>query len=127
MSYIPFVSTSWREGRVWDAWMFVHFLSGMALGFANSYLGLSTVLLFGISVLGMIIWEIVEIAGNVHEVAENRLLDVAIGLVGLYLSSEFILHRVSEPYAHTLFYLSLLLLAIFCYFGWSAYRKRVGA
>lgn len=107
--------------------MLVHFLSGMAIGFANSYLGLSTVLLFGISVLGMIVWEIVEIAGNVHEVAENRLLDVAIGLVGLYLSSEFILSRVSEPYAHTLFYLSLLLLAIFCYFGWSAYRKRVGA
>lgn len=126
MAHIPFVSSSWKEGRVWDSWMLVHFTSGCVIGFANSYLELPWALLFGISAFGMILWEIIEIAGNVHEVAENRLLDVAVGLLGLFIATEYILPRVSEIDAHTLFYLSAMLLAIFCYFGWEAYRKRTG-
>jgi uncharacterized membrane protein AbrB (regulator of aidB expression) len=127
MAHIPFVSGSWKEGRVWDAWMIVHFLSGMVIGFANTFLELPWVVLFGIGVFGMILWEIIEIAGNVHEVAENRLLDVALGVLGLFIASEIVLANVSAIEAETLFYGSALLLAIFCYFGWEAYRKRLGA
>jgi len=126
MTHIPFVSSSWREGRVWDAWMVVHLFSGLSIGFANIYLELPAILLFSISVFGMIIWEIIEIAGNVHEVPENRLLDVAVGVVGLYVASGIILPRVEALQAQVLFYGSILLLSIFCYFGWEAYRKRVG-
>lgn len=123
--HIPFVSTSWKEGRVWDAWMVVHFLSGTSIGFGNFFLGLPPVFLFGISALGMIVWEIIEIAGDVHEVAENRLIDVAVGLLGLFVASELVLPRVDAASAQTLFYASLIFLALFCYFGWSAYRKRI--
>lgn len=112
---------------MWDSWMIVHLFSGLSIGFANVYLELPTILLFSISVFGMIIWEIIEIAGNVHETPENRLLDVAVGVIGLYIASGIILPRVETLQAQVLFYGSILLLSIFCYFGWEAYRKRVAA
>ncbi len=125
MSRVPFVSYSWKEGRVWDLWMFVHFLSGTTIGFANAYLSLPTTYLFGLCALGMILWEIVEIVGGVHEVAENRLLDVATGLLGLFVASELIMSRVSLDFAQACFYISAALLLLGCYFGWSAYQKRM--
>lgn len=125
MSHIPFVSYSWKEGRVWDLWMVVHFLSGTTIGFANAYLSLPTIYLFGLCALGMILWEIIEIMGNVHEVAENRLLDVAVGLFGLFVASELIMSYVSPGVAQILFYVSAVFLMTGCYFGWSAYQKRM--
>jgi hypothetical protein len=122
---IPLLSLSWKEGRIWDSWMIVHFLTGTSIGFGNFFLELPSMLLFIVSALAMILWEIIEIFSNVNEVAENRLIDVAIGLLGIYFASEIVLPRVDGIYSQILFYSSLVLLALFCYFGWNAYQKRI--
>jgi hypothetical protein len=125
MSYIPFVSKTWREGRVWDLWMLVHFFSGVTVGFANSFLGLSIETLFFAASTGMVLWEIVEIFNGVHETQENRILDILFGLIGLFGAVEFSRY-LFEPQQHITFYISALILALGCYLGWRAYQQRRG-
>ncbi|MCR4274880.1 MAG: hypothetical protein NUW02_02420 [Candidatus Campbellbacteria bacterium] len=124
MSRIPFISKTWREGRVWDLWMVVHLFSGVTIGFANSFLGLSTPVLFFVTLTGMIIWEIVEIFNGVHEMDENRILDILLGLIGLFGAVQFSRYFL-EPQQHIAFYISALILTFGCYLGWRAYQKRV--
>lgn len=123
MSHIPFISTTWKEGRVWDLWMLVHFFSGVTVGFANSFLGLSVETLFFATSAGMIVWEIIEIFNGVHEVAENRILDVLLGLIGLFGAVE-VARYFSLKQQHGAFYISACILAFGCYLGWRAYQRR---
>lgn len=110
---------------MWDLWMIVHFLSGVTIGFANSFLGLSTTTLFFVTVAGMIVWEIIEIFSGVHEVAENRILDIFLGLIGLFVAVETSQY-LFEVQQHTAFYTSMAVLSFGCYLGWSAHQKRTG-
>ena len=125
MSRIPFISKTWREGRIWDLWMIVHFLSGVTVGFANSFLGLSITTLFFITIAGMIVWEIIEIFSGVSEVVENRILDIFFGLTGLFVAVK-ISQYLFEIQQHAAFYISAVVLSFGCYLGWRAHQKRAG-
>lgn len=116
---------SWKEGRVWDLWMIVHFLTGTVIGFANVFLGLSTTTLYFGALVGMILWEIIEIFNGVKESDENRVMDILFGLLGLFAATRLasVLPTLAQ---HAAFYLSALALGVGCFFGWRAYQKREG-
>ncbi len=105
--------------------MIVHFFSGVTVGFGNSFLNISVPVLFFVTLVGMIIWEIVEIFNGVHEMAENRILDILFGLIGLF-SAVQVSQYFLEPQQHTAFYISVCVLSFGCYLGWRAYQKRTG-
>ena len=82
----PLVSFSFAEGRFFDLWMVVHFLSGVAGGFSNTFFGLSAPQVFALGFLMMLGWEIGEHAQRVRESLANRALDVVVGLAGTALA-----------------------------------------
>lgn len=83
---MPPVSLSWDEGRYFDLWMPVHFLSGVAGGLSNAYFELTSGQVLGFAVLLMLLWELFEFAARIRESAFNRLIDIAIGLAGVMLA-----------------------------------------
>jgi hypothetical protein len=82
----PAISPDWKEGRYFDRWMLVHFMSGVAGGFSNVWfeLGVPAVLLLGLAM--MVAWEFVEVALGVDESAINRVIDVVVGGAGVGLA-----------------------------------------
>lgn len=119
----PAFSPDWNEGRYFDRWMLVHFLSGVAGGFSNVFFAFrpTTVLLLGLAT--MVAWELVEIATGVDESWINRVIDVFVGEggVGLALS----LAGILSPRAQWLaFALTWVLAAIGGIQGALAARRR---
>ena len=56
-----FVLNSWSEGNYFDLWMFVHFISGLALGFGLKLINLSPALTLVLVFLLILLWELLEI------------------------------------------------------------------
>lgn len=80
---IPPITWRWEEGRYWDLWMLVHFLSGGILGFAAYLIALSFWPAFLTAVSLMILFELFEKKGiGVDETPENSTLDVVVGIPG---------------------------------------------
>lgn len=122
----PLVSPDWREGRVYDRWMLVHLMSGVAGGFSNVYFGLSAPVVVAIGLGLMVLWEGVEVLAGIAESWENRLIDLAFGLVGVALAllAAARLGRRAELWA---FWVSLVVFAVGDFLGWLAYRRRTRA
>ena len=66
------------EGEVFDLWSIIHFLSGFVLG-------LLCVPLFWATLL-MILWELVEIFGDIQENRKNAIMDVILGMIAWVLA-----------------------------------------
>lgn len=126
MTQRPLVSPDWREGRVYDRWMLVHLMSGVAGGFSNVYFGLSVPMVFVVGLCLMILWEGVEVVKGIAESWENRLIDLAFGGVGIGLAvlAAARLDRRAEWWA---FAVSLAVFAAGTVLGWLAYRRRARA
>jgi uncharacterized membrane protein YuzA (DUF378 family) len=86
---IPRVSFSWREGRYFDLWMVVHFLSGVVGGLSNVFFGLADVQILGLGLVMMLLWEVGEAVKGIRESAANRVLDVIVGLAGAWAALAF--------------------------------------
>jgi hypothetical protein len=120
---VPTVSTTWKEGRIFDLWMIVHFLGGVTGGFSNVFFSLSARGVYLIGIGMMAVWELVEYAAGIREVAENRLIDVVIGLAGVFVA----LHLAAwfgTTAEYIAFVASGLAFGIGGTIGWLAHRRR---
>ncbi len=126
MKKIPTVSLSYAEGHYFDLWMLVHCLGGVTGGFSNVLFGLSTINVFLVGVILMVAWEILEYAKGIRESAVNRVIDVAVGLLGVAgaLSLAGRLGTTAEWIAFTV---SSLLFGLGGLLGWRARQRRTRA
>lgn len=123
MNQIPAISLSYREGRYFDLWMLVHGVGGVTGGLSNVFLGLTTTNVYLVGVLMMVAWEILEYAKGIRESPVNRVIDVAVGLLGV--AGAFWLAARLDPSAERIaFTVSGLLFVLGGLFGWRARRRR---
>ncbi len=123
MRRTQFISTTWAEGRVFDLWMIVHFLSGLAGGFSNVVFGLSTRDVYALGVSMLLVWEVIEYFRHVRESWENRVLDVVVGAAGIAIAL-WCAERLSRTAEFAAFGLSTLAVVAGSVFGWMAFRAR---
>jgi hypothetical protein len=123
MAKIPLISSTWDEGRVWDRWMIVHFLSGTTGGMLAILLGASQAVVWVLAVVLLAAWEGAEYSWGVREEAENRAIDIVVGLIGVGLAIAFA-NRASPSTLRIVFGANLVLLTVGCVLGWRAYRIR---
>ena len=117
------ISTTWAEGRVFDLWMIVHFLSGLTGGFSNVLFGLSTRGVYVLGVSMLLIWEAIEHVRQVRESWENRVLDILVGVAGISVAL-WCAPRLSRLAAFGAFGLSTVAVLTGSYLGWLAFRAR---
>lgn len=86
MRRLPGVSVGWAEGRYFDLWMLVHFLTGAVGGLSNVVFQLRHVVIYVLGGAMMVAWEIGERALGVRESLPNQAIDVGIGLVGVWIA-----------------------------------------
>ena len=124
--HTPAVSLSWKEGKYWDLWMIVHFWSGVVLAFLVPFIDAPKEFILGIAFLCLVAWELIEYFFDIHEVIENRILDIIFGLAGLLLFSNYLIPILErESLVGFGFTGSLIILVILGVLGWKAYRERV--
>jgi hypothetical protein len=123
MRSVPAISEDWDEGRFWDRWMIVHWLSGVVGGFANVFISLSAPAIYGIAVAAMVAWEIIEYAMGVREHRWNRVVDVAVGLVGVLVALQ-VAARVDDHTEYWLFGVTLVIALGLMGWGVKAFKER---
>ncbi len=124
MSKIPLISLSWKEGRVWDNWMVVHFLSGIVVACALELLSFDTAHAYLIALGLLVAWEIGEKIGRVEEETENLILDVVFGMLGFALFEQVVFPLVSKEGVVWMLVATLLVTVGGSVLGWMAYKKR---
>lgn len=124
MSKIPFVSWSWKEGKVWDNWMIVHFLSGIVVACALELLSFGTAHAYLIALGLLVAWEIGEKIGRVEEETENLVLDVVLGMLGFALFEELVFPIVSREGVVWILIATLFAAIGGSVLGWMAYKRR---
>lgn len=121
MSNIKSIKSIWQEGRYYDAWMFVHFLAGVVLGFGMIILKLETFTAYMTAIVLLILWEFFEIIKKIVEHKENRLGDIAIGTLGFVFSfsiSPMFIHNFVTP-----FVVCMVVFIASSIIGWTRYFK----
>lgn len=117
------VSLTFAEGKFFDLWMLVHFLSGVAGGFSNVFFALSVLWVFALAILMMVAWEIIEHMNGIRESFSNRVVDIVVGLLGVWLA--LAVASVLEPAAEWIaFGLTLGIGLVGMAFGVRARRRR---
>ena len=124
MRKLPLVSWSWKEGRIWDAWMLVHFLSGAALACVLTLLSFGGVQAYLVALGLLVAWEIGEKIGRVEEAIENLALDVVFGMLGFFLFEQFFLPLVNQRGVVLILIATLLFAVLGSVLGWVAYKRR---
>ena len=119
----PSISLTFAEGKYFDLWMVVHLLSGVAGGFSNVFFALAAPWVFALAFLMMVVWEIVEHLNGIRESFSNRVVDVVVGLLGVWLA--LAAARALEPRAQWVaFGVALFLALVGMGFGVRARRRR---
>ncbi|MBA3852841.1 MAG: hypothetical protein C0503_00410 [Gemmatimonas sp.] len=119
----PAVSFDWSEGRFFDRWMLVHFLSGVAGGFSNRWFELSTPMVFVVAVAMMAGWEFGEWKLGVTESLSNIVIDIMVGCAGVGLALA-IATRLSPTAEVVAFVATFSVAAAGGVLGFVAYRRR---
>lgn len=122
----PAISPDWREGRYFDRWMLVHFMSGVAGGFGNLFFGFTTLGALGVALTVMVVWELGEALLGVREAWSNRIIDIAVGLAGTALAL-FVAARLTANGERVAFAIALAVALASSAAGWIAYRRRTRA
>ncbi len=124
MKKLPLVSMSWSEGRVWDAWMVVHFFSGAVIACVLTLLSFGGVQAYLVALGLLVAWEIGEKVGRVEEAIENLALDVVFGLLGFFLFEQLLLPLVNRRGVVLILIATLLFAILGSVLGWVAYKRR---
>lgn len=103
--------------------MIVHFWSGATLAFLMPFVALSENFLVGLAFIGMVAWELIEYFFDIHEVVENRMLDVVYGLAGIWVVRTFITPLIGT-YDGTALVVAIVILVTLGVMGWRAFQKR---
>lgn len=122
----PAISTDWREGRFYDRWMLVHFVSGVAGGFGNLFFAFTARGALGVALAVMVAWELGEALLGVSEAWSNRLIDIAVGLSGAGLAL-LVAARLTPNGQRVAFAITLAVAVASSAAGWVAYRRRTRA
>lgn len=123
MSARPAFSPDWDEGRFFDRWMLVHFASGAAGGFGNLFFGFTTAGTFAVAIGVMAAWELGEFLLGVDEAWSNRILDIAVGCVGVGLAL-LVAAQLTPRGERIAFVVTLAVALAASLAGWLAYRRR---
>ncbi len=83
---MPRFSPSFDEGRYFDLWMLVHFVAGLAGGFSNIMFALDRFWVLVLAFTLMLAWELGEFLTGVRESLSNRVVDIVVGMVGVWLA-----------------------------------------
>lgn len=120
---IPALSPDFGEGKYFDLWMLVHLISGVAGGFSSVFFRLSTLGVFAVAAIVMLLWELGEYVMGVRESWSNRVLDIAVGLVGvggaLWVAAEW-----TQRSRLVAFWTTFTVAALLGTLGGIAYRRR---
>lgn len=124
---VPLVTLSWREGRYFDLWMLVHAMMGVVIGLAAVYFDISFAVAVWAAFIGMVVYEVLEDVFNIHEVIENRVLDVIFGIIGVMVSYYVASAYLSQS-THVLIagVGAVILLVVLSGMGWLAWIRRTG-
>ena len=122
---LPRVSLTFAEGRYWDLWMLVHLISGVAGGFSNVFFGLTNPQVYVLAFGMMVLWEAGELALKVRESMSNRIIDVAVGMVGVWIALR-LTPALTVPQKRLAFAVMLALGLLGMGIGVRAYLKRRG-
>lgn len=117
------MSLDWSEGRYFDRWMLVHFISGVAGGFSNFWFDLTTPMVFAVACAVMGIWELAEWVSGVTESWTNILLDIAVGCAGVAVALA-VTARLTPRGEVVAFIATFALATAGSTLGWMAYRRR---
>ncbi len=117
------ISWSFAEGRLFDLWMVVHFMTGLTGGLSNAHLRLSTATLVLVGAALMILWEVLEWGAGVRESVENRVIDVLVGVAGIGVALQ-VARLSSDDGDRLAFRIALGATAALSAAGWAAYRRR---
>ena len=105
--------------------MIVHFSSGTVIGFLIPFIQGPKEVLLGVAFLGLLAWELIEYFFDIHEVIENRILDIIFGLAGLLLVTEYIVPKLNAlSLVGEGFTCAFTVLVVLGVLGWRAYKKR---
>jgi len=118
------IKSIWQEGLYYDAWIFVHFLAGVCLGFSMLLLKTETFTAYMSAIVLLILWEFFEIVKNIREHKENRLGDIVIGIFGFVIS--FSISPMFIVNFLTPFLVCLVVFIISSVIGWTRYFKYRG-
>lgn len=119
----PPITTTWEEGRFFDLWMVVHFLSGVSGGLSNVFFGLSSLGVYALGASLLIVWELVEFARGIRETWENRALDLVVGVAGIAVA-QIAAARLDPTWEYAAFGASSAAFMLGTVRGWLAYRAR---
>lgn len=119
----PAFSPDWSEGRFFDRWMLVHFISGVAGGFSNRFFKLSTPMVLVVALSVMCAWELGERLSGVKENWSNVFIDIAVGLAGVALAVA-IATRLTPRGELVAFWLTFAVATVSSVQGWIAYKRR---
>lgn len=123
---MPLVSPTFDEGRYFDLWMLVHFVAGVAGGFSNVMFALERVWVFALAFAVMLLWEFAEYLNGVREALSNRVVDIVVGMLGLWLA--LLLSQRLTPRWQWVGFLSTAAIGVVgMAFGVRAYRRRKAA
>lgn len=121
---IPLISWGWSEGRLWDNWMLVHFLSGATVASVLVLAGATVSYAWIITLALLTLWEFAEIAFGIKEEVENLVLDIVAGMLGFFVFMEFVEPRVPFDMFGEVALIFLAATTFLSLCGWWAYKKR---
>lgn len=121
---VPGISWTYDEGKYFDMWMVVHFLTGTVIGLGTYLLGFNPVLAYTGTFVGLAIYELVEEFFDIEETLENRLTDIVFGYAGFALFYPLISPMFSTFGNQMLLVAAGALVIIGAVLGWRAYDKR---
>lgn len=113
----------WREGKAADVWTVTHFLFGVIGALTLLLVGFSPATSFVALFLAAVAWEAFEYAVDIKETLKNRILDVAITLVGF--AGGYFISLTPPPTAWAALVALSLLWGFMIFIGWNANRKRI--
>jgi hypothetical protein len=116
---------SWHEGKYSDLWFFVHFLSGMTGGTLLLLAGVPEPAAWVTAFTLAIIWEIIEWKNGIKETAQNRVLDIFVGVAGGAVGYLYINNLAFSPHVEAaILTIEMLVLATVSAVGWKNYKNQ---
>lgn len=112
----------WKDGKFFDLWHLNHLMAGMLLGQESFFFG-NPYLVFVISLILIIGWEVYEMIIGVTETKFNRTMDIILALIGF-----FITYKLSD-YMNVWLYLNLFFILLISWlileiWGYIAYKNK---
>lgn len=117
------IEPSWNHGIYFDAWSFVHILTGSILAVLFIILNIPLVTGLIVSLVLMVLYEGVEILMDIAEDLENVITDVVVGLLGFFFTYKIFVNQTPSN-LWIFLVLFLVINAVLFYRGYEKYLKK---